>query len=209
LRVRRARHRQRPGALPDQVLPRLHALHPLRRGRRLPLSVGADVPGVRGQGRRRISARRDGGVHRPPGGGLRVRLERGGPRMVGRCGVTLARARGGAAELRHRTCSELGIRPGGTTGDGKFTVKPVECLAACGGAPAVQVNGEWLEHATEGDIDKVLAGQKLYRKFDWPKSPGEAILFRNAWKKDSASIETYKAGGGYANLKKYLSMTPE
>src|SRR5206468_1115936 len=90
-----------------------------------------------------------------------------------------------------------------------FTVKPVECLAACGGAPAVQVNGEWLEHATEGDIDEVLAGQKLYRKFEWPKSPGEAILFRNAWKRDSASIETYKAGGGYANLKKYLSMTPD
>ena len=123
--------------------------------------------------------------------------------------VTLSCALGGSEELMHKTCAKLGIRPGGTSGDGKFTVKPVECLAACGGAPAVQVNGEWLEHATEGDLDKVLAGEKLYRKFDWPKSPGESILFRNAWKKDSATIETYKAGGGYANLKKYLSLTPD
>jgi NADH-quinone oxidoreductase subunit F len=123
--------------------------------------------------------------------------------------VTLSCALGGSEELMHKTCAKLGIRPGGTSGDGKFTVKPVECLAACGGAPAVQVNGEWLEHATEGDLDRVLAGEKLYRKFDWPKSPGESILFRNAWKKDAATIETYKAGGGYANLKKYLSLTPD
>ena len=37
----------------------------------------------------------------------------------------------------------------------------------------MQVNGEWLEHATEADIDKVLAGETVRRKFDWPKSPGE------------------------------------
>jgi NADH-quinone oxidoreductase subunit F len=29
------------------------------------------------------------------------------------------------------------------------------------------------------------------------------------WKKDSAALETYKAGGGYANLQKYLSMAPD
>src|SRR5205809_817148 len=116
--------------------------------------------------------------------------------------TTLSCALGGSEGLMKRACSKLGIKPGETTADGKFTVKPVECLAACGGAPAVQVNGEWLENATDQDLDKVLAGEKLYRKFDWPKSPGESILFRNAWKKDSATIETYKVGGGYANLKK-------
>ena len=70
----------------------------------------------------------------------------------------------------------------------------MECLAACGGAPAVQVNGEWLEHATEDDLDRVLAGETVHRPFDWPKSPGETILLRNVWKEDSASIEVYKAG---------------
>ena len=59
------------------------------------------------------------------------------------------------------------------TADGKFTVNRVECLAACGGGPAVQVNGEWLENATEADIDRVLAGETVYRPFDWPKTEGE------------------------------------
>ena len=49
----------------------------------------------------------------------------------------------------------------------------------------------------------------LYRPFDWPKSPGETILLRNVWKENSASIEVYRAGGGYANLKKHLSMKPD
>ena len=40
--------------------------------------------------------------------------------------VTLSCALGGSEELMQRTCSKLGIRPGGTTGDGRFTVKPVE-----------------------------------------------------------------------------------
>jgi NADH-quinone oxidoreductase subunit F len=123
--------------------------------------------------------------------------------------TTLSCALGGAEELMHGTCKKLGIQPGQTSADGKFTVKGVECLAACGGAPAVQVNGEWLEHASEGDLDTVLAGGALLRKFDWPKSPGESVLFRNVWKKDSAALETYKAGGGYQNLKKSLSMTPD
>ena len=43
----------------------------------------------------------------------------------------------------------------------------------------MQVNGEWLEHATESDIDRVLAGETVRRTFDWPKSPGEHILFQN------------------------------
>ena len=58
------------------------------------------------------------------------------------------------------------MKPGETTADGKFTVKGVECLAACGGAPAVQVNGEWLEHATAGDIDRVIAGETVRRSFE-------------------------------------------
>ena len=123
--------------------------------------------------------------------------------------TTLSCALGGAEDLMKRTCKKLGINPGETTADGKFTVKPVECLAACGGAPAVQVNGEWLEQANDADMDRVLAGEKVYRPFEWPKSPGEPVLFRNVWTPNSQSIETYKRNGGYANLKKYLEMTPD
>ncbi|MEE8218494.1 MAG: NAD(P)H-dependent oxidoreductase subunit E, partial [Vicinamibacteria bacterium] len=93
-------------------------------------------------------------------------LEPKGQTLIEVC-TTLSCALGGSEELLGDTCGKLRIEPGGTTADGKFTVKEVECLAACGGAPAVQVNGEWLEHATKADIDRVLAGETVRRTFDW------------------------------------------
>ena len=97
------------------------------------------------------------------------------------------------------TCRRLGIREGGTTEDGRFTVRRVECLAACGGAPAVQVNGEWVEHAKPADLSGILDGSLTYRPFAWPKSPGEMILLANVWKERSATLEVYKQSGGYAS----------
>jgi NADH-quinone oxidoreductase subunit F len=136
------------------------------------------------------------------------RLQPEGKTLIEVC-TTLSCALGGAEELVRSTCRKLGIEPGGTSADGKFTVKAVECLAACGGAPAVQVNGEWLEHATERDIDRVLAGEKVERRFEWPESPGEPILFRNVWKENSTSIGVYEASGGYARLGEWLKKAPE
>jgi NADH-quinone oxidoreductase subunit F len=115
----------------------------------------------------------------------------------------------GADGVVEAVCKRLGVEVGETTADGAYTVHRVECLAACGGAPAVQVNGEWVEGATTSDVEGILSGTLKYRPFDWPKSPGEMILLRNAWKAESASIDTYKAGGGYAKLKDWLSMAPE
>jgi NADH-quinone oxidoreductase subunit F len=47
------------------------------------------------------------------------------------------------------------------------------------------------------------------RSFDWPKSPGEHILFANVWKESSTSLEVYEAGGGYAKLGEWLRREPE
>jgi NADH-quinone oxidoreductase subunit F len=123
--------------------------------------------------------------------------------------TTLSCALGGAEELLGHTCRKLGIEPGETTADGKFTVKEAECLAACGGAPAVQVNGEWLENATAADLDRVLAGETVRRSFEWPQSPGEHILFQNVWKENSTSIDVYEASGGYAKLGEWLKREPD
>ncbi len=136
------------------------------------------------------------------------RLRPEGKTLIEVC-TTLSCALGGAEELLGHACRRLGISPGQTTPDGKFTVKGVECLAACGGAPAVQVDGEWLEHATAADIDRVIAGEKVRRSFEWPKSPGEHILFQNVWKEGSTSIEVYRASGGYAKLGEWLKLPPE
>jgi NADH-quinone oxidoreductase subunit F len=136
------------------------------------------------------------------------RLKPEGKTLIEVC-TTLSCALNGAEELLHRTCHKLGIEPGGTTADGKFTVKGVECLAACGGAPAVQVNGEWLEHATDADIDRVIAGGSVRRTFEWPKSPGEHVLFQNVWKENSTAIDVFKASGGYSKLADWLKTAPE
>lgn len=51
----------------------------------------------------------------------------------------------------------LGINIGETTADGLFTLKEVECLAACGGAPAVQIGCVYHEKVTPEKIDVILA----------------------------------------------------
>jgi len=50
----------------------------------------------------------------------------------------------------------LGIRPGETTEDGLFTLDTVECLAACGNAPALQVNGDFHEHMTPEKLEQLI-----------------------------------------------------
>jgi NADH-quinone oxidoreductase subunit E len=46
----------------------------------------------------------------------------------------------GADEVTGALCERLGIEAGGTTPDRKVTVEEVDCLAACDGAPVLQVN---------------------------------------------------------------------
>ena len=54
--------------------------------------------------------------------------------------------------------SRLGIGLGETTEDGNITLKEVECLAACAGAPMMQVNREYHENLTPERIDAILDG---------------------------------------------------
>ncbi len=50
----------------------------------------------------------------------------------------------------------LGIKPGETTPDGRFTLLEVECLASCGTAPVVQINEEYHEELTIEKLDRIL-----------------------------------------------------
>jgi NADH-quinone oxidoreductase subunit E len=50
----------------------------------------------------------------------------------------------------------LGIRPGETTADGRFTLKAVECLGACGGAPVMMVGRKYYEQLTPAKLDEIL-----------------------------------------------------
>ena len=64
--------------------------------------------------------------------------------------------RGCDALLSHLE-SRLGVARGETTPDGQFTLETIECLAACGGAPVAQVNGEFVEQVTPEHADELLA----------------------------------------------------
>jgi NADH-quinone oxidoreductase E subunit len=53
--------------------------------------------------------------------------------------------------------TKLGIKPGETTADQLFTLSAVECLAACGTAPMMQINDDYYERLTEDKLDRILA----------------------------------------------------
>lgn len=57
------------------------------------------------------------------------------------------------AHLEHR----LGVKAGGTTPDGKFTLLTIECLAACGGAPVMMIGERLYENVSPADADRALA----------------------------------------------------
>lgn len=55
---------------------------------------------------------------------------------------------------------KLGINPGETTPDGLFTLSTVECLAACGTGPMMQINDDYYERLTEDKVDRILEDLK-------------------------------------------------
>ncbi len=63
----------------------------------------------------------------------------------------------GSEQLLTELCARLGVDPGGTTADGRFTVRRQECLAACHQAPAVQVDLAYRGPITS--IDELLRAE--------------------------------------------------
>ncbi|WFD45181.1 hypothetical protein MPSI1_003859 [Malassezia psittaci] len=69
------------------------------------------------------------------------------PCMLGGCG---------AESVLNALQDRLGIHPGETTEDGKFTMIEVECLGACANAPMVQINDAYYEDLTPESIVKIV-----------------------------------------------------
>ena len=53
--------------------------------------------------------------------------------------------------------NKLGIKLGETTPDKRFTLKEVECLGACAGAPMLQIGRTYYEHLTPAKVDEILS----------------------------------------------------
>jgi NADH-quinone oxidoreductase subunit E len=64
----------------------------------------------------------------------------------------------GADAIADYVGKKLGCESGETSSDGEFTWEStVECLGACGGAPAMQVDHHFYENLTPGRVDEVFA----------------------------------------------------
>ena len=62
----------------------------------------------------------------------------------------------GGEELLHHAEQKLGVKSGGTTPDGLFTVEDVECIAACTEAPCLQVNYRYRHKITLEEFDQLI-----------------------------------------------------
>lgn len=62
----------------------------------------------------------------------------------------------GSEEILNHIRKTLGIKDGETTADGLFTLKPAECLGACGYAPMMQLGKFYHEHLTKEKVDEIL-----------------------------------------------------
>ncbi len=64
----------------------------------------------------------------------------------------------GSEKLIDYLKGKLGIKPGETTKDKKFTLSLVECLGACEQAPCMMVNFDYYGNLDKKKIDKILDG---------------------------------------------------
>ncbi len=70
--------------------------------------------------------------------------------------MTLSCSLMGADRLFQHLEQKLGIGHGETTADGRFTLRRVECLAACGGGPCMQVGLDYYEDLDLPKVDAIL-----------------------------------------------------
>jgi len=61
-----------------------------------------------------------------------------------------------AESIMEHLIKKLGIRPGETSADKRFTLLEVECLGSCGTSPVIQINEDYYEDLTPEKLDRIL-----------------------------------------------------
>ncbi|MGD0922039.1 MAG: NAD(P)H-dependent oxidoreductase subunit E [Terriglobia bacterium] len=74
----------------------------------------------------------------------------------------------GGEEIFQHCAKKLGIGHKQTTPDGMFSLEEVECLGACCGAPAMQVNYDYYENLTPEKVDELI--EELKKKEPGPRT---------------------------------------
>jgi len=67
----------------------------------------------------------------------------------------------GAYEIYERFREELGVDGEGITSDGLFSLEEVECIGACCWAPAIQVNYDFHDELTPGNVPSILSQYRI------------------------------------------------
>jgi NADH-quinone oxidoreductase subunit F len=125
----------------------------------------------------------------------------------------------GGYDILEQAKKRLEIGHKQTTKDGVFSLEEVECIGACTGAPAMQVNYDFYENLTLNSFDKIIEDLDKGRRPEpvpvisgalHPRDAKETVLISKMWGvKDSRKIEVYLQNGGYKSLEKALKeMTP-
>jgi NADH-quinone oxidoreductase subunit E len=118
----------------------------------------------------------------------------------------------GALELLEHAESTLGVRAGGTTPDGMFTLHESECLADCDRTPCVQANHRFVGGQTAESFDALLddlrAGRltdtvpphgtlvRVRRSVGLQANPAEVVAERAAMAEAQAARASEDAGAG-------------
>ena len=126
----------------------------------------------------------------------------------------------GGAELLEAAKKRLEIGHKETTADGVFSLEEVECIGACTGAPAMQVNYDFFENVNPQKFDRLIEDLDAGRKTTpepvtsgalHPRDKTEVpVISRRFGIKDSHKIDIFLQNEGYKALEKALKeMTPE
>jgi NADH-quinone oxidoreductase subunit F len=134
------------------------------------------------------------------------------------CTNVSCQLRGGYQILEHVE-KRLGIKNRQTTTNGIFSLEEVECMGACTGAPAMQVNYDFYENLTTEKVDEILdqfaAGRRpapvpVISGALHERHPAEVVVISNRFGiRDSHKLKVYEQHDGYKALEKALrDMTP-
>lgn len=63
----------------------------------------------------------------------------------------------GAQAVLDKLSEALGVKPGGTTEDGRFTLQATRCLGACGLAPVLMIDNDVHGRVTPEEVHAILA----------------------------------------------------
>jgi len=122
----------------------------------------------------------------------------------------------GGNELLEHAKKRLEIGHKETTQDGMFSLEEVECIGACAGAPAIQVNYDFYENVTPRNLDRIIEDLDKGRRPEPVQVITGALHERNKLEtplisakfgiKDSHRIDVALQHGAYQALDKALKM---